>query len=75
MVQSTKKGGRQATRQKKKKVADKVKGTGSKEAVSKVTMVSAKKGGKTRENKRKEKLPQAIMKLVFKNVQSKRGRV
>ena len=54
MVKPTKKGGRQATRPK-KKAADKAKGSVSKAAASKVTTVSGKKGGKTGNNKNKRK--------------------
>ncbi len=54
MVKPTKKGGRPATRPK-KKAADKAKGTVSKAAASKVTTVSGKKGGKTGNNKKKRK--------------------
>ena len=55
MVKSTKKGESQANRQKKKKVADKVKGSGSKAPASKAARVSARKGGKTKESQKKRK--------------------
>ena len=54
MGKPTKKGGRTATRPK-KKAADKAKGTVSKAPASKVTTVSGKKGRKTGDNKKKRK--------------------